>query len=276
MIKLTTFAALLAVALAGSLPGSAWAEEAPAYGSPAPAGQMPAPARSGVPAGYVPARPGGYAQPRQQAPRWPMPQQFYGQFPPPYPPGGQYRALPAPPAMARENPLSAELKQTQAQLAAKSSELDKAHGLLEALHGKLQDSLAIEASVSDKLAYSTREQQALRVRMTELVDAQSSANATLEQQRQLIENYQAQNGQLTAERDRLHGELGRRDEQLAALQSELQAATQALEQARAMASGAAYALGVVRAQVGAQRDALSQLEAELERMEVRPQGDPPG
>ncbi len=232
---------------------------------PEPREQTPVPASAAAPAGTAPPVQGGYAQPWQQPPQWRVPQQGYGYFPPRFAPGGQYPGFPAATATARENPLSAELKQAQEQLTAKSSELDKAHSMLEELRGKLQDNLAAEAKLSDKIAYSTREQQALRVRVTELTTALNTANATLEQQHQLINNHQAQNRQLTEERDQLHSALAGRDEQLAALQSELQAAMQALAQTMERADAAVEALGEARVQVGVHRDEMARLAAELER-----------
>lgn len=294
MNKLTSFAALAAAALIGSLSASAWSDERTSswsdevisYGTAAPPDQAPAakpapaPASTAVPGQYAPPVQGGYAQPWQQAPQWRAPQQGYGQFRPYYPQGGQYPAYPAAPATAapaatpRKNPLGAELKQTREQLTAKSSELGEAYRRLDELDGKLQDSLAAAEKLSDKVAYSTREQQALRVRVTELTTTLNTANTTLQQQHQLINNHQAQNEQLATERDQLHGELAGRDEQLAALQSELQAATQALAEANAKADTAAEALSAARAQIGTHRDALTELAAELERLKARLQGDP--
>ncbi|MGB5443707.1 MAG: hypothetical protein WBN57_13965 [Gammaproteobacteria bacterium] len=277
MNKLTSFAAFAAIVLSGAMPENARADETPAMGtwpdettsksvwpdettakeSSTPAVQTPAPARSVVP--------GGYAQPRQQPPRWPVPQQGYGYLPPRYPAGGQYRAFPAMPATvpaARVNPLSAELKKTQEQLAAKSSELDVAHSMLEQLRDKLQENFAAEKELSEKIALATSEQQALKARVTEL-------STTLEQQYQLIENQQAYNEKLTAEREQLQGELARRGEQLAALQSELQATTQALAQARSRSVASVEALSAARIQIGILREALTKLEGELERQEIR-------
>ena len=117
----------------------------------------------------------------------------------------------------------------------------------------------------EKIAQATREQQALQARVTEL-------SATLEQQYQLIENHQAYNQKLTAERDQLQGELASRGEQLAALQSELQATTQALAQARSRSVATVEALSEARVQIGMLREALTKLEAELERQEIRLQG----
>ena len=290
MNKLTSFAAFAAITLIGAMSESAWADETRSIGtwpdeatpksiwpeeatpesvwpeeptakeSSALVVQTPAPATSVVP--------GGYAQPRQQPPRWPVPPQGYGYWPPRYPQGGQYRAFPALPATvpaARVNPLSAELKKTKEQLTAKSSELDVAHSMLEQLRDRLQENFSAEKELSEKIAQATREQQALKARVTEL-------STTMEQQYQLIENHQAYNQKLTAERDQLQGELASRGEQLAALQSELQAATQALAQARSRSVATVEALGAARVQIGILREALTKLEAELERQEIRLQG----
>jgi Skp family chaperone for outer membrane proteins len=270
MNKLSSFATLVSAALIGIATETAWSDETTPNGSDQAAVQTPAPATAVAPGWYPPPNQGGYAQTWQQPPHWPAPQQAYGQLPPRYPASGQYQSFPAAPAAAPaawKNPLSAELKQTQEQLTAQSSELDQ-------LRGKLQDSLAAETILSDKTEYCTREQQTLRVRVTELTKTLDTSNATLEQQHQLINNHQAHNQNLTAERDQLHSELASRDEQLAALQSELQAATQSLAQARSRASTAGEALSAARVQVGMYRDELTKLEAELERQETHLQGNP--
>ena len=254
MNTLTSLAALVALAVIATMSESVWSGETKTYEFATPAEQTPAPAS--------PVAPGGYGQTWPQPPRWNAPQRIFGRMPPQYPPGRQYQASPAQPATApaaRENPLSAELKQAQAQLAAKSSERDEAQRMLEQLRGKLQDSLAAEARLTDKVTYSTREQNALRVRVTDLVKTLNTANATLEQQHQLLNDQQVHNQTLTAERDQLRSKL-------AALQTELQAATQALAQARTRASTAGEALG-------AARDELNRLEAELGQRVSRPQSD---
>lgn len=269
MNKLMPVAALAAAALAGTLSETAWSEETATFEWSAPAEQTPAPASGVVPGGYAPANP-GYAQPWQQPRPWQAPQPAYGQSPPYYPAGRQYQAYPAWPAAAPTawaNPLAAELQQLQEQLAAKSSELEQAHGLLEQIRGQLQDSLATETALSDKVAYGTREQNALRVRVTDLVKTLNACNATLEQQHQLIDDHQAQNRNLSAERDQLHNELARRDEQLTAVQSELQAATQALGRA-------AEALSAARLQIGLHRDELGKPQAEQQNQETRLHGGP--
>jgi len=160
--------------------------------------------------------------------------------------------------MARQNPLNAELQQVQEQLATKSNELDEAHSTIEQLRIKLQESLAAETRLSDKITYNTREEQALRKRVTELNKTLKTASATQEQQHQ----------QLTAERDQLLGKLASLDKQLATLQSRLQAATQVLIQARSSTGMANESPNTARIQIEALRDALGRLEAELERKET--------
>ncbi len=272
MNKLTSFfalvAALVAATMAISFAESAHSGETTAEEPAVPVQQTPAPASRVVP--------GGNAQAWQQPRYWPVPQRGYRQAPPGYPPAGQYPAYPAAPAVApaaRVNPLSAELKQIQDQLTAKSRELEEARSMLEQLRGDLQDSLAAEEALSDKIAYSTREQNALRMRVTELVKTLNTANVTMEQQHQLINNHQASNRNLTAERDRLKSELASRNEQLAALQAELQAATQALAQARTSAGTAAEALSAAMTQIGTHMDELTRLEAKLQQLETRLQND---
>lgn len=128
---------LVAVALIAIAAENAWSEEtAPA----APATQTAAP-ETGYAPGRYPPRPnqGGYAQPWTQPSQRPAPPPGYGQSRPYYPPYGQYQAVPAAPA---ENPLSAELKQTQEQLAAKNTELDTTREELTKVQAKLQAATA--------------------------------------------------------------------------------------------------------------------------------------
>jgi len=264
MNKLTSLAALVVVAVIATMSESAWSGETTEYGSAAPAEQTPAPASPVAPGGY-------YGQTWPQPPRWQAPQQFFGRQPPQYPPGQQFQPFPQRPAMApaaRENPLNAVLKQTQEQLSAKSSALMEAHSMLEQLRGKLQDSLAAEARLTDKVTYNTREQHALRVRVTDLIKTLNAANATLEQQHQLINDLQAQNQTLTAERDQLRSEFASRDKQLTILQSELQAAMQTLTQAMTRAGTSRH-----RAPTGMHRDEFGKPESEPGRQQPRLQGD---
>jgi hypothetical protein len=251
MNTLTSLAALVAFAVIATMSESVWSDEATEYESAAPAEQILAPTS--------PVAPGGYGQTWPQPPRWHAPQQFFGRMPPQYPPGQQFQPFPPQPATApaaRENPLNAVLKQTQEQLSVKSSELVEAQSMLEQLRGKLQDSLVAEARLTDKVTYNTREQHALRVRVTDLTKTLNAANATLEQQHQLINDLQAQNQTLTAERDQLRSEFASRDKQLTVLQSELQAAMQTLSQAMTRAGTARH-----RTPTGMHRDAFGKREA---------------
>jgi len=264
MNKLTTLAALVALAMIATMAESAWSAETTANGTAAPAEQTPAPAN--------PVVPGGYGQSWPQPPHWRAPQQIFGRTQPQYPPARQYQPFPPQPATApaaQENPLSAKLKQAQEQLASKSSELIEAHSMLEQLRGKLQDSLAAEARLTGKVKYSTREQNALRVRVTDLVKTLNTANATLEQQHQLLNDHQAHNQALKAERDQLRSEFASRDKQLTALQYELQATMQALTQAMTRASTAAEALSAARVQIGMHSNEPTKPEAEPGRQEIR-------
>jgi len=214
MNTLTSLAALVAIALIATVAESARSGEITANELAAPTEQMPMPAR--------PVMPGRYVQTWPQPPHWRGPQHLID------------RLLPPPKAWV--NPLNAVLQQTQEQLSTKSSELIEAHGMLEQLRGSLQDCLASEAKLSDKVTYCTREQHALRVRVTDLIKTLNTANATLEQQHQLINDLQAQHQTLMAEHDQLRSEFANRNKQLTVLQSELQAAMQTLTQAMARAS----------------------------------------
>jgi len=255
--KLPSFPALFAFILIGCLSGSAWPDEATLKESIATNGQIPTSANSSMPAWPVPPGPGMTAQNWQHPPRWPVPQQGFGQFPPRYPPGVQYRPFPTAPATARKNQSSTELKQAQEQLTTKNNELEEALHTIEQLRIKQQESLAAEKILSDKLTYSTREEQALRMRVIELTRTLETTNATLEQHQQL-----------TAERDQLLGKLANLNTQLATLQSRLREATQVLIQARSSASITGEGQDTARIQIEALRDALGRLEAELERQET--------
>lgn len=210
------------------------------------------------PASQVPAVPAMPAQNWQQPPRWHMSPQGFGQFPPRYLPGTQYRPFPAAPVTARENPLKTELQQAQEQLATKNNELEEARNTITQLRLELQQSLDAGKRLSDKITYNTREEQALRMQVIELNRTLITTRTTQQQQHQ----------RLTAERDQLLGKLARLDKQLAELQSRLQAATQVLIQARSGTGRASESPGAARLQIESLRDALGRLEAELERQET--------
>jgi OOP family OmpA-OmpF porin len=281
MNKLSSIAALVSAALIAITTGTAWSDEATPIGSAAPAVQTPAPSRAVAPGRYPPPVRGGYAQPWQHPSHWSVPRRDYGQWSPHNTPRAQPRTAPAAPATApakapapataktpapaaKEIPPSAELKQAQEQLAAKSTELDMAHAQLEQLRGTLQYSLAAEQALSEKLAQITGEHQDLQVQVTELTAALNTTTATLERHRQHITLAQEQNWTLSAERDRLHDELASRDVQLATMQDDLQAATQALEQTQSETSASWQQLSEARAQAEMSNNELSELNDELE------------
>ena len=267
MNKLPSFTALVTASLVSMTAESVWSDETTPNGSAAPAVQTTAPTGGPVP-GWYPPPPnwGAYQQPWQQPPHWAAPPQGYRQLPPRYPARGQSQAVPTAPAPA-ENPLSAELKQTQEQLTASRTELDQARVLLEQLQGKLQHSLEAEQALNENAASITSEQQVLQARVTELIAELATATATLEQHRQQIANDQQQTLTLTAERDRLRDELAQRDEQLSTVKTELQTATQALQQAESGTTTSARQLSEARAQAETFNKELTELKAQLQSQE---------
>jgi len=269
MQKFPSLSALVAAALFTLASGSAWSEYESPTGSAAPVPQTPPPASGAVPGWYPPAsQRGGYARPWQQRPYRPAHRRGYGERPRYYSPREQYRTAPAAPATtpaAAENPLSAELKRTQEQLAAKRRELDITHAMLEQLRAKLEESLAIERTLTEKMAQNTREQQA---RTTGLSAALNTATAAMDRDQQQITDEQTQNQALTAELDRLRSELAGREELHATQQAELQAANQALAEAQSEASTSGEELDATRAQIETLSDKLTALRADLENQQT--------
>lgn len=166
---MSSIAALVTATSIGIATECAWSDETTPGGSAVPAVQTPVPATNPA-AGYYPppSRRGGYEQRWRQPSQWPAPPAGYGQVRPYYPPQRQYQAAPAAPA---KNPVSAESKQTQEQLTAKSTELDTAHATIEQLQLQLQHSLEAERALNEKVAAITGEQQALQAQVTELLAA---------------------------------------------------------------------------------------------------------
>ena len=266
MNRLSSFTTLLAVALTGMAATHAWSEEATQTSPAAPAVQAPAPVSGVAPGWYPPPMQGGYAQPWQQPPRWPTPPRGYGQPPPQYPSYTQSRSAPAAPA-ATENPLRAELELTQAQLAEKSAELNNAQTVIEQFQLKLQHSLETERLLRENLTELTGEQETLQARVSELSTNLNTSAATLEENRQRITNGIQQIQALAAARDQLRSDLASRDAQLASLQAELQAATQALQQAQSEASAAGEQLDAARAQAESAGNELTALKTQLEQQQ---------
>jgi len=267
MNKLSSFTTLVTASLLSIAAESVWSDETTPNGSAAPAA-APMPATGPAPGWYPPPPNQGYAQPWQQPPHWAMPPPGYGQLPPRYPVRGQSQAVPAAPAVAvADNPLGAELKQTQEQLTASRTELEQARAMLEELQGKLQHSLEAEQVLSENVATITSEQQSLQARVTELNAELNTTAATLEQKHQQITNDEQQTRTLTTERDRLREELASRDEQLATVNTELQTATEALQRAKSETTASTGELSEARAQAETLNKELSELKARLESRE---------
>ena len=133
--KLPHLRVLVSAALIGLAAGNAVSEEAAPGTTTMSGGQTAAPG-TGYGPGWYPARPDrrGYAQP-WSAPQRPAPAPGYSHSPPYYAPYGPYRAEPAAPA---ENPLGAELKQAQEQLATQTTQLETTREQLARLQEQLQ------------------------------------------------------------------------------------------------------------------------------------------
>ena len=192
MNKLSPRHIVVAAALFGITANSAWSQEATPGEAAAPAGQT-APTTSAYVPGYAPTPNwGGYEYYWQPAP-WPEPPPppgYFGHYPPYYPPYPHYRAAQAAPA---ENPLKAELKQTQDQLAAKDAELNTANEQLGSLQTEqqttreaLQEARAqLAAKITEldtameKLTGLQAEQQAIREVMQQAQDETAKASEQL-------------------------------------------------------------------------------------------------
>ena len=278
-----SLAALVTATSIGIATGHAWSDETTPGGSAVPAVQTPAPATYPAPNRYrtLPRR-GGYAQRWQQPSHWPARPAGYGQMRPYYPPQRQYRAVPAAPAknpvsaeskqtqeqLTAKNPASAESKQTQEQLTAKSTELDRAQVTLEQLQLKLQHSREAEHALNEKVAAITGEQQALQAQVAELQEKLETCNPAQEQQSRLITIDQQQNQTLTAEHERLRSDLDSRDKQLATVQADLLAATQALQQAQSGNNLSSEQLGTAIAQADTLKNVLTEIKARLESQQT--------
>jgi len=174
MIKLSTHKLLVAAALFDIAAESAWSEEAAPSEPAAAAGQTASPVTADVQGSAPAPNRRGYEQYRQP-PQWhepPPPPRFYDRYRPYYPPYPQYRTAPAAPA---EDPLSAELKQSQAQLAAKSAEMNTASEQMATLQAEqqatreaLQQAQSETAVVSEQLGVVTEQMGILNDVLNEL------------------------------------------------------------------------------------------------------------
>jgi len=159
MIKLPALELLAAASLFTVVAGNAWSEE----GAPV---EQTAPPAVVSDTGYAPTPYHRGYEPYWQPPPLPAPPRgYYGHYPPYYPPYPQYHSAPAAPV---ENPLSAELKQTQEQLAAKTAELDTASEQLASLQAEqaairevMQQAQAELAKASEQLSVVLEEMDIL-------------------------------------------------------------------------------------------------------------------
>ena len=263
---MSSLAALITATSIGIATGHAWSDETTPGESAVPAAQAPARATYPAPDRYrtLPRR-GGYAQRWQQPSHRPARPAGYGQMRPYYPPQRQYQAVPAAPA---KNPVSTESKQTQEQQTAKNTELDRAQVTLEQLQLKLQHSREAEHALNEKVAAITGEQQALQAQLAELQEKQETCNAAQEQQSRLITNDQQQNQPLTAEHEQLRSDLDSRDKQLATVQADLLATTQALQQAQSGNNLSSEQLGTAIAQADTLKNVLTGIKARLESQQT--------
>ena len=162
MNKLPSRNLLVAAALFGFAAESAWSEEATSNVPAAPAVQAASPVAGDVPA-YAPATyPRGYERRWQPPPRPAPPPGYYGHYPPYFPPHPQYRPAPAAPPV---NPISAELQQTQEQLATKDTELNTANEQLATLRAEQQ---AIREAMQQAQAETAKASEQLSVVIEEI------------------------------------------------------------------------------------------------------------
>ena len=169
MNKLLSRNLLVAAALFGFAAESAGSEEAAPSEPAAPAEQTASPDTGSMPE-YAPTPDRrGYEPYWQPPPRPAPPRGYYGHYPPYYPPQPQYRSAPA------VNPLSAELKQTQEQMAAKNTELTTANEQLtslraeqEAIREVLQQAQLEISKASEQLSIVLEEMDILDEVLSEL------------------------------------------------------------------------------------------------------------
>ena len=183
MKKLSTRNLLVAAALFSIAAESTWSEEAAPSEPAAAAEQTASPVTVDVQE-YAPTpNRRGYEQYWQQPPHWreppPPPPGYYDRYRPYYPPYRQYRDAPAAPT---ENPLSAELTQTQEQLAAKSTELNTANEQLASLQAEQQATRAALQQAQSETAIASEQLSAVMQQMDSLNSALTELQARLDDQ----------------------------------------------------------------------------------------------
>jgi OOP family OmpA-OmpF porin len=254
----SSVAALITASLITVAAQSAWSDEMTPNAPGAPAMQTPV-------QGWYPPSPGrgGYPQPWQQSPRWPTSQRGYGQVPPHYPPRGQYGVAPGLPTAA-ENPLSAELRQTQEQLATTTAELDKAYATLEQMRVTLERSLETQEALFEKMTTITSEQQALQAELQTATQALQQAQAESTTSSRALSESKAQAETLNSEVAELKAQLNNQ-------RAETATSSQALSNAKARAETLNTELAKLKTQLESQQTALHNTEQSLaaERDQLR-------
>lgn len=184
MIKFSPGNLLVAAALFGIAAESAWSQEATTSVPGAAAEQTTSSATVTAP-GYAPTPYSRRYEPYWQPPPWPEPPPppppppgYYGQYDPYYPPYRQNRTAPAAPAV---NPLSAELKRTQEQLAGKTSELDAANEQLANMQNEQQAAREAMQQVQEQLATKDTELNAANEQLANLQAEQQAIRDVMQQ-----------------------------------------------------------------------------------------------
>lgn len=265
MSTLPSLIVLLAATLSGIAAQSAWSGEAVPSAGAAPATKTPA-SETGAVQGWYPPPPGrgGYVQPWQQ--HRPVHTQRYSQ--PHYnPPREPYQATQPAPAAAPAtavNPLSAELKQTQKQLATRSSELKKARASLAESRASLRKNREAAKALDKKLSDITGERDALQARVAKLTTEVKTGKTTLKKHRQQLNSDQQLIRTLIADRARLRNDVANLDFRLARLLTDLQTSTDALQQAQSEPGSCDQQLSDAMALSAACRNELSEHKTRLE------------
>jgi hypothetical protein len=186
MNKLTHLKILVAAALVGIAAGNAGSEEATPAVTAAPGAQTAAPGNGHV-TGWYPPRPGQrrYAQPWTQPSQRPAPAPGYRPTSPYYPPYGQYRSAPVVPA---ENPLGAELKQTQEQLAEQTTRLETTREQLAKLQDKLQVATATLHKAQSDTINAGRQVDTTRAEVDTLKNILCELAARIESRNNALQN----------------------------------------------------------------------------------------
>jgi len=215
---------LVAAVLFAVTAESAWSQETVSSVPAAAAGAAYAP-------GYAPAPYSRWYEPSWQPPPWPElppppppPPPFYDRFDPYYPPAPQYRSAPRAPV---GNPLSAELKQTQQQLATKNTELDAANEQLGTLQTEQQVNKEALLQTREQLAATTTELDSATEKLTRLQVEQQAMREIMQQAQAETAKASEQLSIVTEEMDILYEVLSELKARLDLQKTSLQGAVQA-------------------------------------------------